>query len=54
MDKNKRASQIGRLFYVRGLGVWVTYTIMITNRTKNKHSKKRNFKYFWNKYRQAI
>jgi hypothetical protein len=35
-----------RLFYVRGLGVWVTYTIMITSIIKNKRPFKKNFNGF--------
>lgn len=34
------------LFYVRGLGVWVTYIIKVTTFTKNITRKLKNFLFF--------
>ena len=31
------------VLYVRGLGVWVTYVIIVTVFTKNKHKIKKDF-----------
>ena|GEM_PF-4253666 len=41
-DNNKEPRNNSAVLYVRGLGVWVTYVIIVTHLRKNKHKKSKN------------